>query len=274
MKKRKVLVTGAAGVIASQVLPALRDRYELTLLDVRTQNRKGDPIEGLQTADLLDRDRDAYRHHFRGIDTVVHLGFIRHNRIQPEPHFRAEMDNIQMAYNVYQTCLEEGVRRVVVASSNHAADYYEPLILDGKMDFVDPGSRAQSDNYYGWAKEVYEHLGFVFAVGRQTGKRTDPYRRPEGGRPGDLPAGRSSRHAAGPGRLRQRPGPAAALCQEHRGAGHKGRARGPLPDLLRDQQQPPCLLEHRQRAAGHRLRAGGQQRDPLSRLDRQTHPGG
>ncbi|MCE5282609.1 MAG: NAD(P)-dependent oxidoreductase [Deltaproteobacteria bacterium] len=170
MKKRKVLVTGAAGVIASQVLPALRHRYELTLLDVRTRNRKGDPIEGVQTADLVDRDRDAYRHHFQGIDTVVHLGFIRHNRIQPEPHFRAEMDNIQMAYNVYQTCLEEGVRRVVVASSNHAADYYEPLILDGKMDFVDPGGRAQSDNYYGWAKEVYEHLGFVFAVGRQTGR--------------------------------------------------------------------------------------------------------
>jgi hypothetical protein len=72
-----------------------------------------------------------------------------------------------MAYNIYQTALEEGVRRVVVASSNHAADYYEPLILDGKWDFVDPNSRAQSDNYYGWAKEVYEHLGFVFAVGKQ-----------------------------------------------------------------------------------------------------------
>lgn len=41
------------------------------------------------------------------------------------------------------------------------------LILDGKMDFVDPNGRALSDNYYGWAKEVYEHLGFVFACGRQ-----------------------------------------------------------------------------------------------------------
>jgi NAD+ dependent glucose-6-phosphate dehydrogenase len=77
---------------------------------------------------------------------------------------------VQMAYNIYQTSLEEGVKRVVVASSNHAADYYESLILDGKMDFVDPNRRAQSDNFYGWAKEVYEHLGFVFATGHQTGK--------------------------------------------------------------------------------------------------------
>ena len=170
MEKRKVLVTGAAGVIAGQVLPALRDRYALTLLDVRTRERSGQAVEGVQVADLVDPNRELYRHHFRGIDTVVHFGFIRNDRSQPEPHFRDEMKNIQMAYNVYQTCIEEGVRRVVVASSNHAADYYEPLILDGRLDFVDPNGRAQSDNYYGWAKETYEHLGFVFAVGRQTGK--------------------------------------------------------------------------------------------------------
>jgi hypothetical protein len=38
------------------------------------------------------------------------------------------------------------------------------------MDFVDPNGRAQSDNFYGWAKETYEHLGFVFATGHQTGR--------------------------------------------------------------------------------------------------------
>jgi hypothetical protein len=34
------------------------------------------------------------------------------------------------------------------------------------MDVVTTEMRALSDNYYGWAKEVYEHLGFVFAVGK------------------------------------------------------------------------------------------------------------
>jgi hypothetical protein len=170
MTKRKVLVTGAAGVIAGQVLPALRARYDLTLLDVRTTDRNGNPVEGVQVADLLDRDRDTYRRHFHGIDTVVHFGFIRNDRSRPDDHFWDELNNVQMAYNTYQTSLEEGVGRVVVASSNHAADYYESLILDGKMDFIDPNGRAQSDNFYGWAKEVYEHLGFVFATGRQTGK--------------------------------------------------------------------------------------------------------
>jgi hypothetical protein len=57
------------------------------------------------------------------------------------------------------------VRRVVVLSSNHAADYYEPLIWADKMEFVTPNMLPLSDNYYGWAKAAYELLGFAFATG-------------------------------------------------------------------------------------------------------------
>ncbi len=171
MTQRKVLVTGAAGKIAGQVLPALRERYQLVLLDVSQTNRQGETLAEIQIADLVDRNRDNYRQHFRGADAVVHFGFVGNSNPaagnDTDVRFQNELANVQMAYNLYQTALEEGVRRVVVASSNHAADYYEPLILDGKMDFVDPEQRALSDNYYGWAKETYEHLGFVFAAGKQ-----------------------------------------------------------------------------------------------------------
>jgi len=171
MTKRKVVVTGTAGKVAGQVLPALRERYDLVLLDVRQTNRAGEAMPSVQIADLVDRNRDAYRHHFQGAHAVVHFGFVGNSNPSAgndaDTRFWNEFANVQMAYNVYQTALEEGVQRVVVASSNHAADYYEPLILDGVMDFVDPNARALSDNYYGWAKEVYEHLGFVFACGRQ-----------------------------------------------------------------------------------------------------------
>lgn len=165
--KRKVVVTGASGYIASLLLPAFRERYELTLLDVRTTDRDGNEVEGVQIADLTQRDRDVYRHYFRGADAIVHLGFTRaEDKSDPVQDFYAELANVEMAFHVYQTAQEEGVQRVVVASSNHAADYYEPLILDNKWDVVTPEMRPFSDNFYGWAKEAYEHLGFVFAVGR------------------------------------------------------------------------------------------------------------
>ncbi len=165
--KRRVVITGASGYIASLLLPVMRERYQLTLLDVRTVDRDGNEVEGVQIADLTDRDGDSYRHFFRGADAVVHLGFTRAaDKSDPIQDFYAELSNVEMAFHVYQTAQEEGVRRVVVASSNHAADYYERLILDKRWDVVTPEMRPFSDNYYGWAKEAYEHLGFVFAVGR------------------------------------------------------------------------------------------------------------
>lgn len=71
-----------------------------------------------------------------------------------------------MAQNVYRTALEAGVRRVVMASSNHAADWYEHgLVHAGKREIVSPSELPLSDNFYGWAKACYELLGFVYACG-------------------------------------------------------------------------------------------------------------
>jgi len=39
-ERNKVVVTGAAGLLAGQILPALQERYELTLLDVRTTENR------------------------------------------------------------------------------------------------------------------------------------------------------------------------------------------------------------------------------------------
>ena len=173
-ERRKVVVTGASGYIASLLLPAFRERYDLTLLDIRSVDGEGKKVEGVQIADLTQRDRDSYRHHFSGADAVVHLGFTRaEDKSDPIQDFYAELANVEMAFHVYQTAQEEGVRRVVVASSNHAADYYEPLILDKKWDVVTPEMRPFSDNFYGWAKEAYEHLGFVYAVGRMQFRGVD-----------------------------------------------------------------------------------------------------
>ena len=140
--KPVVVLTGASGTIASLVIDALRERYELRALDLRQG-------EGIEACDLLG-PREAIRLFFEGADAVVHMGFV------PPPSgtssattgpghdsdggssadgandalFGAEHANVEMAFNVFQSAAEAGVRRVVMASSNHAADYYEDLILD------------------------------------------------------------------------------------------------------------------------------------------------
>lgn len=173
MAKKKVVLTGASGYVAGRMLPALRERYDLILLDVKTTDREGEAVEGVQIVDLENPDRDGYRAHFQGADAVVHSGFKGTVNWQHTDYWK-ESDNVRMCYNVYQTCVEEGVRRIVVMSSNHACDFYERLIWSDRLDFATTDMLPLSDNFYGWAKSSYEHLAFVFATGNATdGKRLE-----------------------------------------------------------------------------------------------------
>lgn len=177
--KRRVLVTGASGEIASQILPEFRRRHELVLLDVRATDRQARSVAGVKLADLTDPDRRRYQHHFEGIDTVVHLGYKHPGSadwgadLPPVERFEGELVNVRMAQNVYRCALDEGVRRVVMASSNHAADWYEHrLIHSQQREMVYPSDLPLSDNLYGWAKAAYELLGFVYASG-ELGRRLE-----------------------------------------------------------------------------------------------------
>jgi nucleoside-diphosphate-sugar epimerase len=162
-----VLITGAAGYIASYILPAFRERFTLRLVDNRDVDGLGRPVDGLQVRDISDLTRmDAYRDLFQGVDAVVHLAHLRPASDSLHDRYLAERGDIDMAYIVYQLALEEGVKRVVAASSNHASDFYERPLRTKQIDMVYPGSpRVLADNFYGWAKEAYEHLGFVYASG-------------------------------------------------------------------------------------------------------------
>jgi len=180
MAKRRVVITGASGYITQRMLDELNARWDLVLLDVRTTTSEGQEVPGIILCDLTDPGRDAYRAHFKGAEAVIHCGFVSAEGLDAttwqangDPKFRAELANVAMAYNVYKVAHEEGVRRVVVASSNHAADYYERLIWDDKLDGVTPDMAPYTDNWYGWAKVAYEQMGFVFASGQVDGRRLE-----------------------------------------------------------------------------------------------------
>ncbi len=164
--KRLVLVTGARGHMAAQVLPGIEDRYRLRLTDL---NGDSDVV----AADLGSTERLELMPLFAGVDTVVHLGY-KHsapgaNYDDTVPHiekFEVEFFNIRMVQNVLRCALDAGVRRVVIASSNHAADWYENnLIHKGLKDVISPDELPLADNFYGWSKASYEHLGFLYACG-------------------------------------------------------------------------------------------------------------
>lgn len=180
MAKRRVVLTGACGHVAQRMFGELAERYELVPIDIRTTTKEGREVPGLVGCDLANPDRDAYRGHFKGADAVIHCGYVSAPggdattwRDNTDAKFCAEHQNITMAYNIYRTCLEENVKRLVMASSNHAADYYERLFWADKFDTVTPDLLPLSDNFYGWAKAAYELLGFTFATGSIGGRKLE-----------------------------------------------------------------------------------------------------
>jgi len=159
---RRVLVTGAAGSIASQLLPALRERYDLRLVDVTDRTREGEPVPGVEVVDVLNADRATLEALFDGIDTVVHLGYVRP---RPDAVYEDERTNVDLMQRIYDVALTSGTRRVVAASTNQAAKWYEVPYYAGLRDRVTPEDYPRPESFYGWAKAAYESLGFVYACG-------------------------------------------------------------------------------------------------------------
>lgn len=165
MTKLRVLLTGATGYIAGQLRPAFQERYDLRMVDVRDVDRNGQIVPGVERTDLL-ADADGLRASlFTGVDVVVHCGFHRPSGDTPQAQYEGERQNVDMMQRVYQLALDQGVRRVVAASTNQAAKWYEQPYFAGLRDRVTPEDYPRPDGFYGWAKAAYESLGFVYACG-------------------------------------------------------------------------------------------------------------
>jgi uronate dehydrogenase len=148
---RTVLLTGAAGGLGTlmrQLLPAYG--YELRLFDAAPVPDAPDAVTG----DLADRA--ALREAVRGADAVVHLA-----GISLEASFDQILRaNIEGTYNLYEAAREEGVRRVVFASSNHAIGYTPWPEPGGPLIGVDTPRRP--DTFYGLSKSFGEDLAQLY----------------------------------------------------------------------------------------------------------------
>ncbi len=183
MTRRRVLITGATGYVAGQLLPLFREHFDLTLVDSRAVDGSGRPMAGIEVVDLLDPDSSSYAPLFQGVDSVVHLALVRTvpggsvaGGVPSPPvlaespreieEFASERPNIRMAYNVFRAAFEAGVERVVFASSNRVGDWTEHTLVHGRMlDMITEDMLPRADTFYGWSKAICERMAFMFACG-------------------------------------------------------------------------------------------------------------
>ncbi|WP_432157028.1 NAD-dependent epimerase/dehydratase family protein [Streptomyces sp. bgisy153] len=144
---RTVLLTGAAGGLGTLMRELLPDYgYQLRLLDLL-------PIEGEPDAIVADlADKAAVREAVRGVDAVVHLAGIS----LEAPFEKILKANIEGTYHLYEAAREEGVGRIVFASSNHAVGFTSSPRADDPLIPVETPHRP--DTFYGLSKAFGEDL--------------------------------------------------------------------------------------------------------------------
>ncbi|OIJ25660.1 NAD-dependent epimerase/dehydratase family protein [Nocardioides luteus] len=151
-----VLITGASGGIGRMMRSRLaREGRVLRLLDVV---RPEDPAEG-EAVEIIEAsvtDEAAMRAACEGVEAVIHLGGI--SREAPwDGILSANIDGTRV---VLEAARDAGVARVVLASSNHAAGFYE--IDDAPEGGLPADSLPRPDTYYGVSKVAMEALGSLF----------------------------------------------------------------------------------------------------------------
>ncbi len=145
----RVLLTGAAGGVGGHLRRELAGRYRLRLSDLRAPADAGD-AEFVQ-ADLADPD--AVRRAVAGVDAIIHLG-----GFSVESDWRTILDaNIVGTHTLYEAARQEGVRRVVFASSNHAVGFYD------RAETIDHRVFPRPDSRYGLSKAFGEALARLYA---------------------------------------------------------------------------------------------------------------
>lgn len=161
---KRVLITGAAGNLGRKLANHLQGRYALQLLDIKT----GGFSDVLQ-ADLGVWD-PTWVQAFAGVDTVVHLAA----NPNPMPPWADLLEsNMDTVVNVFNAAAQQGAKRVIYASSNHAMGQYKEIPEPAKLTTTippRPGTRVVRNGEelttlpYGAMKLLGERVGKSFAA--------------------------------------------------------------------------------------------------------------
>lgn len=150
-----ILLTGAGGNMGEM----LRDRLArpgriLRLLDLAEPGQPVREREELVLASVTDQR--AVSEACAGVDAIVHLG-----GLSKEAPWQEILDvNVHGTRTVLEGAHEHGVRRVVLASSNHAVGYYTRD--DAPAAGLPADLPARPDSYYGWSKTALESLAQLY----------------------------------------------------------------------------------------------------------------
>lgn len=153
MAMNSVLITGGSGRLGHFVVEAMMSDHRVEVLDVRA------PAQDVVYREVDIRDIAAVRSAVRGHDRIIHLAGIDDGVDVPD-HTYFEV-NVQGTWNLLRAAEEEGVKKVVVASS--AASYGFNTGLAPDYLPVDEAHAQRPRRTYDLTKQLMERTAESFA---------------------------------------------------------------------------------------------------------------
>jgi uronate dehydrogenase len=150
LKVPRLLLTGAAGGLGRELRSRLKPHCErLRLSDIANL---GVAAAGEELFTTPLENAEAVLALLDGVDAVVHLGGVS----TEQPWSAILPANIVGVFNLYEAARQQGVKRVVLASSNHVTGYYR------QDEFIDTRAPARPDGLYGVSKAYAEDLSRLY----------------------------------------------------------------------------------------------------------------
>ena len=149
-EKKRVLITGGAGKVGSTLWGAWEkeDKYTLTLVDIKEAASTKSRVE---LGDV--RDYQRMRELCKNQDVVVHLALVNSNQFGKVP---GEVTDIGASMLLFEAAREEGVQKIVFASTNHVTGWNEHISSPPRFSTAE---QINPDGWYGAMKGMAEVAG-------------------------------------------------------------------------------------------------------------------
>lgn len=138
-RRQHILITGAAGALAQQVINRLRDHCDIVAVDFREQVYLGDDIPSY----CIDFNKRSFEDLFRRykFDGVIHMGRIMSSQLTRMRRYNANVLGTQKLLDLSH---KYGIERVVVLSTFHVygAVAYNPALIDEEAPLKSAGLSA------------------------------------------------------------------------------------------------------------------------------------